>query len=85
MEGRSVHVVFKPKAMLPMKFTILKTHNMLPLVLTETKTETENGIADDNVSDNNTNNNDSMVLNIGEVVSGMVAIGGGLIDNVIYH
>ena len=56
------------------KFAILKTHNMIPQRLVSSSSDTT-------VSDGS--QDDMMVVNIDEMMTGMVACGKGLIDNVI--
>lgn len=72
LEGRNIYVVFRPKAMVPQKFSIMKTHHMLPQASSDSAEEAESG-------------SDQLAFNTSEVVAEMMSIGRGLIDQVVYH
>lgn len=71
LDGREVHVVLKPAALLPQKFSIMKSHHMIPLSLSSACL--------------NKDEEEYVVLNTGEVVSEMLHYGDGLIENVVYR
>ena len=72
LDGREVHVVFKPAALLPQKYSILKSHHMIPLSLS-------------NSISGSKDEEELVVLNTGEIVSEIFNYSNGLIDNVIYR
>jgi len=74
LEGRNIYVVFRPKLLLPHKFSIMKTHHMLPLGLTESTAD-----------DDSAGEREHLITNTTEMVGEMMSIGRGLIDQVIYH
>jgi hypothetical protein len=79
LDGREVHVVLKPNALVPQKFSVMKTYNMIPAPMLS-----NNNINDD-TPDGGTGDQDSIILNTPAVIAQMVDIGHGLIDSVVHH
>lgn len=92
VEGRNIYVVFRPKILLPQKFSIMKTHHMIPLNIMDNVHHNDHNNehnTNDEVSmssGNNDNNSEPhLLINTTELVSEMMSIGRGLIDQVTYN